>query len=465
MERPAADLGMDGVVGTGGRMNHLPPNRTRRSTSPVVLWVWSTLEYRSDADRWLVLCAARGSLTDARDARVEAHLRVLFRFRDQPGGNPPLSRRSYARWRQQQDDRDLLPSPTAIANTFGGWHDAADAIGQSPAPDVLSRRYTAQGPAFTTENLVDALTLWKESGPDHTWFSHYRAWALDEIHKPEPALPRIAICYSTFGARFGSWRGALEAAGLEFEPSPHPRRGPVTREQIIADLQAAAATRDEDGLPVNFYRTWRNRQLEARKSNPVSSVTVQEHFGTWLEGLGAAGILDRKDVASKLRRGGRRHPDGLVHRSLKRAMESQGRDLSRNLYRRWRMREIERGAKPLPPSDQSIRERHGSWHAAVKFTQDHWDERAPKPPDVVPTPDNTHRWHRIEPEPAIASLHRAMKALGHVNLGRDEYDQWRLQQDDRGELVAPTSISRIFGGWKPAIRAAKRAPRQRADDR
>jgi alkylation response protein AidB-like acyl-CoA dehydrogenase len=33
----------------------------------------------------LVLCGARGSLTDAREARVEAHLRVLFRFRDQLG--------------------------------------------------------------------------------------------------------------------------------------------------------------------------------------------------------------------------------------------------------------------------------------------------------------------------------------------------------------------------------------------
>lgn len=124
---------------------------TRRSATPLALWLWNVLRHRSAADRWHVLTAALASVNQQAVGRVEAHLRVLHRFRGNSG--EVLSRRTYTRWRDQQADRERLPSATAVARTFGGWPGAAEAIGQTVRADVLARRLTRQGPAITPADL------------------------------------------------------------------------------------------------------------------------------------------------------------------------------------------------------------------------------------------------------------------------------------------------------------------------
>lgn len=79
----------------------------------------------------------------------------------------------------------------------------------------------------------------------------------------------------TYTRRFGSWNGAVEAAGLD----PNPDRQKRSREELLADLRDAA---DDLG------RSPTRREMEDYTEADV--ITFRNRFGSWNEALEAAGL-------------------------------------------------------------------------------------------------------------------------------------------------------------------------------
>jgi hypothetical protein len=181
---------------------------TFRVSSYVVLWLWSVLRYRNEADRWHVLLACWAGLVDAASPRVAAHLQVAMRFRDGTGGQVVPSRRPYNRWRDQQPDRDELPSASALARTFGGWPAVAEAVGMNVAPDVLARRVTQSGRRLGKSELVCVLKLWRQSNPPELTYRRYRVWAHAANHDPNRPVPWVPVSRGVFIQHFGGGRSA-----------------------------------------------------------------------------------------------------------------------------------------------------------------------------------------------------------------------------------------------------------------
>jgi hypothetical protein len=87
----------------------------------------------------------------------------------------------------------------------------------------------------------------------------------------DPDVP----CRSTYVNRFGSWRKALEAAGIPLDP----RNTGYDRETLLDHLQDLAET---------LGRTPRRTDLEA--TDGPCPRTYQSHFGSWSGALVEAGL-------------------------------------------------------------------------------------------------------------------------------------------------------------------------------
>lgn len=81
---------------------------------------------------------------------------------------------------------------------------------------------------------------------------------------------------ATIRNRLGSWNGALEQAGL----STDKKRRYISKEELLADLRAAAQKLATNELSFKAYG----------QVGKFSGVTVSRAFGSWQEGLLAAGL-------------------------------------------------------------------------------------------------------------------------------------------------------------------------------
>lgn len=459
---------------------------TFRVTSYVVLWLWSVLRYRSEADRWHVLLACWAGLVDAASPRVAAHLQVAMRFRDGTGGQVVPSRRPYNRWRDQQTDRDELPSASALARTFGGWPAVAEAVGMNVAPDVLARRVTQSGRRLGKSELVCVLKLWRQSNPPELTYRRYRVWAHAANHDPGRPVPWVPVSRGVFIQHFGGWAEALHAAGLiddqQLETAradqiaPHERK--IDAELILTSLRAAAQARPGVRLTARLYELWRNEQLDAGAPAPPHLTTIQHRMGSWHEALLAAGLIDEAQSTAGLRKGGRRVPDRQVMRCLTAAVRAIGPDLTRRQYRRWRDRQIAVGIRPAPVSDAAIVNRFGGWPHAVDAAIE-----VLKTTDSLPKEDqfmSSHHENRSRRERArslalsraardseredrrkevLDDLRAAMAATPPGEpLTMRAYQQWREQHlaDRWPPPAAVSSIRRMLGTWTQALEQARR---------
>src|SRR5690606_31021624 len=121
-------------------------------------------------------------------------------------------------FRQARSNPKDLPSEQFVINSFGRtWNDALAAVGVRPAVDVAAKRLTAQGPAFSTDELKDALRAFADH-VDRTegqggalTVTAYRAFAA--LENANPGRKRMPGTMTIVG-RFGSWRAALQAVGM-----------------------------------------------------------------------------------------------------------------------------------------------------------------------------------------------------------------------------------------------------------
>ncbi|MGX6446442.1 hypothetical protein ACVU7I_00015 [Patulibacter sp. S7RM1-6] len=160
--------------------------------------------------------------------------------------------------------RRKAPTVREIMREYGTWRAAISAAGGEP-PD---RNPT--GRVWENAKILDALARWAATEQDDLTHARYRGWARDE-GAPAPAD-------GVASARFGSWTGALAAAGLEPAASPASDRQPHDPGSVDRALRAFAAAVPEPRERSSYrYDAWRG--LEARWA--PSSTTLGVRFGSW----------------------------------------------------------------------------------------------------------------------------------------------------------------------------------------
>lgn len=135
---------------------------------------------------------------------------------------------------------------------------------RSTGPDA---RHVPRRPVWTQDRIIDALRSWHN---DHDRVPSPRDWT-----RATTEHPHTSAVYK----RFGSWLAALEAAGLP------------TTIMRWTDTLIIAAMRDwarEHGQPPTA-----NDWATARAATHPNTSTVIERFGSWNNGLAAAGFQIR----------------------------------------------------------------------------------------------------------------------------------------------------------------------------
>jgi hypothetical protein len=238
--------------------------------------------------------SSREFVTAEREEQAKACIR---RYRAAHGCFP--SRVRYDQWLDQlaaDEQRGLLTS-NQIRRALGSWARALEASGSPVSAGVLVRRYRAQGSKFTSEEILDSLRRWAESTPanQRLTFNRYRAWVDEQPVSPPDGGARLVASIQTIHNHFGSWRGALTAAGLDPDQG-RARSGDWTRERVI-DLLRVARTRVPAEQPLTlaqFRRACQALRSEAEQrgesfAEPSVAVT-QRLFGSWRAALLAADV-------------------------------------------------------------------------------------------------------------------------------------------------------------------------------
>jgi hypothetical protein len=145
----------------------------------------------------------------------------------------------------------------AATRYFGSWQAAVEYAGLDY--DRI-RRYKV----WTRERIVEQITTYFSQGKDLAW--RYVSTELD------PALAAAAIRSN----RFGSWREALRAAGLDYEEIRRHRKW--SDEQILTELRRL----QEIGASL--------RVSDAAQHSPSLVAAARRRFGGWYEAVVEAGL-------------------------------------------------------------------------------------------------------------------------------------------------------------------------------
>ncbi|WP_327052844.1 homing endonuclease associated repeat-containing protein [Halomicrococcus gelatinilyticus] len=154
-------------------------------------------------------------------------------------------------------------APSTYQSRFGSWNDAVVEAGLPPN----SRRQ----PEYADEELLD----------------HLRDLADDLDRTPCKKDMREEGSHSptTYADRFGSWRDAVDAAGL----SPPQRGTAVSCDELLAELESLASSLGR--APTS---------TEMDESGAFSSSTYHRHFGSWTAAVEAADVPDGSSTTRRL---------------------------------------------------------------------------------------------------------------------------------------------------------------------
>lgn len=147
------------------------------------------------------------------------HEEILESIRDwaRREGQPPTKREwtpSNARWHKEFP---RWPTATIVASLFGGWNRALSAAGCD-----------CRGRTWSAAEIVSALQAWAQANDG-------RPPAYGDWRTAGAGHPGVTVV----AARFGSWRHAVEAAGLT------PRHRRWTRESAVEAIQRSACAHEE----------------------------------------------------------------------------------------------------------------------------------------------------------------------------------------------------------------------------
>jgi hypothetical protein len=413
------------------------------------------LRDRSTDDRLYVFRALTARLSagpTGAPERVTLATNALAACMDAIGKVP--SRRSYDDWRREQERPSEWPSATSIRNLFGpSWAKALDALGVKPAPDVLARRLLNIGRGYTAEDVLAALRVCATAlSPERLTFAIYHEWAQQELADPSGPRQRLPLSSTVFCHHFGSWAGALTAAGYpelvsntgsHRKSRPHGPAENYTEDRILDCVREAAReskrSKVTHKLTMPRYERWRDEKVEEAEARGevlfIPSVQVPlTRFGSWPLALRAAGLATEEEARLAPQRGFRRLTDHEVLACVLTALADTGYPTP-DSANGWKVTDTEEPVAGRGGPDPGGRDGGGDPGRDPGDTGESTIERSTSSRDKAKAP-RPKLW-----------------------LTRADYNRWRrerlLKADYPGPRVCGDQLIRVrFGSWVEVIALA-----------
>ncbi|HWQ22568.1 MAG TPA: hypothetical protein VNK94_00515 [Gaiellaceae bacterium] len=365
------------------------PGRGEIFTSPAAKAVWAAILTLPDAEQHDVLSELRARLAcvegvDSHETRVRFAIACLRDAAGILGRSPSVA--DYRELRALHPER-RWPADGSLRTWLGGsWNDCLraarlDAVADG---DVLVAQL---GPAFTEEEVREALLQCAEDLGDIPTLAQYYGWARRPDVQRRPG--RRPQSQPPFDRLFGGYYQALIAAGLVGgNHGAKAKRTTLQRlasyrvtEERIQEALRQVASRLGRSPRVSEYTAFREEIMREalERGSPVAlpgHSTIQKRYPVWDKALVAAGLepLGGRSTTS-VRRTTRaqrrpRFTDEVLLAVLREAYAAIGDPFTVEAFNRWRKAERERARaerrfRRIPGYD-AYYTRFGTWDQAVR---------------------------------------------------------------------------------------------------
>lgn len=263
---------------------------------------------------------------------------------------------------------------------------------------------------------------------------------------------------------FGSWTGALLAAGVIGHDDPRVlrllRRDEFTQEEVIAALKLWASRTGAEVLYQCKYVDWARRQMRSAQPPairlPVTGNTLRRH-GSWDELLDLIGEAGRSRRALWQRNGppGRRYTPEQLGDAVHRAAREVKGGLTLDRFRKWRTACLADGPKCRIPG----------WETFKRRGYEQWADVLLEFGVPVPVETAIHDADNFTQEQLFEALLRAIRWSRGQYLSRDRFGDWRGEHmaslSARGEDPRTPSARQVAHGlggtWAKALAQGLRA--------
>jgi hypothetical protein len=258
----------------------------------------------------------------------------------------PASRAAYTRWRRAQLARGRadaeLPTADQAARAFDNSWRLLRSIERGepmPAPDVyaglLLARIGGSGPAELTLAAIRA--WWAESPKTSVSYGAFRDWIREQLKLALAAGLRRQVRFSPEAIRelFGSWKGAVEEAGL----LPQLSQRQIVKlantavrysdEELLARFAQVVSSAVERGIAIEEMTTTayvaERRRLQAAAAddrvclNLPTAAVIYERLGSFDAAMVKAGFWARADIERRAQFRGQKFSSAELRALVRRA--------------------------------------------------------------------------------------------------------------------------------------------------
>jgi Homing endonuclease associated repeat len=275
----------------------------------------------------------------------------------------------FNRLRRTRSDR-AWPSETTIRRSMGGtWRRCLEVAGLPPATVTHKSRERREQALQerTLSALLEAATLLGRP-------TRVREYSKLRADDPARTWPSAATIQRTLGK---AWDDCLAAAGLNphdlAEPISHRPRS-YTRAELVAAIQGCG--RDLSDVPsLAQYLRWAKQpaQRQRRPAPPASPRPFQRSYGTWLDAVADAGMLEQPRNDSLVQRQNNRHAvyrlsDETCAEAVRTAAHALGHPPTATQYRHFRDRLLNDGHADEAAAIVSytqLNRRYGKWNEVL----------------------------------------------------------------------------------------------------
>lgn len=339
-----------------------PAEESVRTSDPLARALFAQLRNRSVHERRYVLEALTAASNGAviTSPRMRLMKLSLAQYQEETGKIP--AKVAYEKWRKSKNDPGLCPV-NRIIRQFSTWSRALNDLEIKPMPDPPALRVLSRGQLISDSEVLQALRdCASELHTDNFTIAQYESWAKEALLKGENRGRKIPISKSIATRRYGTFRQAKIAAGLD-PNSPYHATSHYTDIELLETL-VKARNEIEGRLSTAKYSVWRRGKLEeARLRGEVVRIpcpfTFDKHFGGWLK---AVAKVEGLPINPHEHRGPPVYtPDWLAEQILI-AYEDLGEPFFTSSYVQWVREKRATEQVDFPPPDYTTVTRHGgSW--------------------------------------------------------------------------------------------------------
>ncbi len=353
----------------------------RRSVDRAALILFDKVQRYSIVEQEFVFRALSQRLgVQLEEDQLEAEEAVRQCMSDQGLAQAPTEV-AYKEWHTRQPAHMDWPGVEAVQKPFGGWTALRAKLDGKPIADLRALSMSRAGSPLTREELLLALRSWHVQAPDEKRrFKAFRGWAVERLRDGSLSgqSSRTAISIPTYCEHFGSWLGALAAAGILDGITFENFCRLTSTDRAISDEQLKQVVRDADawsratyGHPLNRKRLKQHRLVILKQRwverdwRPYPAVLMihRRLGGTVADVMLAAGLLDVAGVAEARARRGMKVSDAMFAAHIKVFVQHHGCEedpsqLRKCDYRNWR-NQIVNVLKLSVPSEVTMQDRLG----------------------------------------------------------------------------------------------------------